>query len=207
MTVENATGPAARGSLVGGFIWLLLLVGFGLLAALGVRIFCEEWHFASRAKIIVGTVVAEKGSWRFSSHDISRNGTAAVRYTLDGKEYAATVSTKGAWYSAGKPIEVLVSPDYPGTVFSADLMAGREANAVLIPGVGRLAVNPPSNLSGELPPNWPKENSESVRLNSWWDRFLVPAILSLFFGALAAVMGLVTIWSVSKRILGSAPPT
>jgi hypothetical protein len=111
---------SARFSDVFVFVLGLALIAFvAFLSWIMVDVIYDGWRFSSRATPVVGTVVWEHGKWIIRPpHQVYREGRAGVRYQLDGKEYAATVSGS---YSVGEQVHLLVSPDHPGTVLSPDL--------------------------------------------------------------------------------------
>jgi uncharacterized integral membrane protein len=134
---------------------LALIAGFAFLSWILVDVIYTDWRFSSRATPVVGTVVWEHGEWHFRGpHNIWRESRAGVRYRLDGKEYAATVSD---WCSAGEQVQLLVSPDHPGTPFSPDWKSW----------------------------DWPNKNSESVRVKTSAWGFVCPGIFAFLFAAVA----------------------
>jgi hypothetical protein len=168
-----------------GGVCAAVVFGGGLLLGwvfLGYSVF-EDWRFSSRATHVVGTVVAEHGRWRFGVKSFSRSGQAAVRYQLNGTEYAATVKTKAS-YSSGDPINLLVSQDHPGTPLSPDLKAELNRNETRL-------IRP---LQAEVPEHWPKVNSDSVRRDSFpvFDAilFLLCSTIVVIFLIAAGLRGL-----------------
>jgi hypothetical protein len=192
---RNAAGSAPGLTCGPVFGLVFFLVFFPLGSVIGVCVICDEWNFAARGKTVVGTVVAEKASWTVYKYYIRRNGTVAVRYSVDGKEYAGTVGTGWANYPAGSEIELLVSPDHPGKVSSPDLRP-RDPNALAL-----------RSLSSQWPSNWPAADPNSVRYGSRWYRYLMPTFVAVFCGVMAALMGFVTIRVFATRIAGVSPVT
>jgi hypothetical protein len=188
MATEKSTDPQVVPPTVFG-CFFLMFAAVGCMAVIGLVWLYNEWNFASRAQPVVGTVVVEEIKQGHGPLHLW-DWKAAVRYDYLGSEHAGTVST-GLFggYSSGKPIDLLVSPDKPGALYAPafDDDWGFRLNGM----AGKVA-------SWGLPPHWPKEDAESVRVNSCWDRFVVPTLWTLFWIAGTALV-IYLFYSLAKR--------